>query len=49
MPETTPKWNKEKMATNDIDCHSVVLDSLNFYLSQVFRVFRAGRYRRLFR
>ena len=37
MPETTPKrWNKEKppfwWATNYTDSHSVVLDSINFYL-----------------
>ena len=59
MSETIPnKWNKEKppswWATNDIDSHSVVLDSVNFYLKsssslRVFRVFRAARYHRLYR
>ena len=59
MLETTPnKWNKEKpsswQANNDIDSHSVVLNSINFYLKQitsprVFRVFRVARYHGLYR
>ena len=37
VPDTIPnKWNKEEppfwWATNDIDSHLVVLDSVNFYL-----------------
>ena len=56
MPERTPnKWNNEKppswCATNNIDGHSVVLDTANFYCKKstsprVFRVFRAaiGKY-----
>ena len=37
MPETTPnKWNKEKSpcwwVTNDIDSHSVVLDSVLIFI-----------------
>ena len=59
MPETIPnKRNKEEppfwWATNGIDSHLVVLDSVNFYLKygtspRVFRVLRGARYHRLYR